>query len=231
APTVDKHYKSHFIETERRFAIFGRYSQLAAKEWTDLVRSGSLGYVIFSFLIPLLFLWGFLWIFPMALTFIMRGQNINFGFNTIFYAVVIGFFASELYGWLNRLDTIECYKTLPVTMPDVIKSKLILFAILNTVVSTVYLALICISRGEYALFPVALYTMFMVSGYVAVVIAYMTGVYTNSLLFDYKVLATYWAAVAPVLIVLIVTSFASYMMLPGIILATAAGVAGYLVLR
>jgi NhaP-type Na+/H+ or K+/H+ antiporter len=73
--------------------------------------------------------------------------------------------------------------------------------------------------------------MFMVSGYVAVVIAYMTGVYTNSLLFDYKVLATYWAAVAPVLIVLIVTSFASYMMLPGIILATAAGVAGYLVLR
>ena len=231
APTVDKHYKSHFIETERRFAIFGRYSQLAAKEWIDLVRSGSLGYVIFSFLIPLLFLWGFLWIFPMALTFIMRGQNINFGFNTIFYAVVIGFFASELYGWLNRLDTIECYKTLPVTMPDVIKSKLILFAILNTVVSTLYLALICISRGEYALFPVALYTMFMVSGYVAVVIAYMTGVYTNSLLFDYKVLATYWAAVAPVLIVLIVTSFASYMMLPGIILATAAGVAGYLVLR
>ena len=231
APTVEKHYTSHFTETERHFAIFGKYSQLAAKEWIDLVRSGSLSYVLFSFLIPLLFLWGFLWIFPMALTFIMSGKSINFGFNTIFYAVVIGFFASELYGWLNRLDTIECYKTLPVTMPDVIKSKLILFGILNTVVSTVYLALICISRGEYALFPVALYTMFMVSGYVAVLIAYMTGVYTNSLLFDYKVLATYWAAVAPVLIVLIVTSFASFMMIPGLILATAAGVAGYLILK
>jgi hypothetical protein len=195
------------------------------------VRSGSLGYVVFSFLIPLLFLWGFLWLFPVALTFLMGGAQISFGFNTIFYSVVIGFFASELYGWLNRMDSIECYKTLPISMPDVIKAKLVIFMILNVAVSTVYLALICISRGEYALFPVALYTMFMVSGYVAVVIAYMTGVYTNTLLFDYKVLLAYWLVVAPVLIVLILTSFMESLLLPGIVVATAAGIAAYLLLR
>jgi hypothetical protein len=231
APAAEKHYTSHFKDTEKRFAIFGRYGTLAAKEWTDLVRSGSLGYVVFSFLIPLLFLWGFLWLFPVALTFLMGGAQISFGFNTIFYSVVIGFFASELYGWLNRMDSIECYKTLPISMPDVIKAKLIIFMILNVAVSTVYLALICISRGEYALFPVALYTMFMVSGYVAVVIAYMTGVYTNTLLFDYKVLLAYWLVVAPVLIVLILTSFMESLLLPGIVVATAAGIAAYLLLR
>jgi len=195
------------------------------------VRSGSLGYVVFSFLIPLLFLWGFLWLFPVALTFLMGGAAISFGFNTIFYSVVIGFFASELYGWLNRVDTIECYKTLPITMSDVIKAKLIIFMILNVAVSTVYLALICISRGEYGLFPFAFYTMLMVSGYVAAVIAYMTGVYTNSLLFDYKVLLTYWLAVAPVLIVLILTSFAESLLWPGIVIATAAGAVALLLLR
>jgi hypothetical protein len=231
APAAEKHYTSHFKDTEKRFAVFGRYGTLAAKEWTDLVRSGSLGYVVFSFLIPLLFLWGFLWLFPVALTFLMSGAQISFGFNTIFYSVVIGFFASELYGWLNRMDSIECYKTLPISMPDVIKAKLIIFMILNVAVSTVYLALICISRGEYALFPVALYTMFMVSGYVAVVIAYMTGVYTNTLLFDYKVLLAYWLVVAPVLIVLILTSFMESLLLPGIVVATAAGIAAYLLLR
>ena len=231
AQAVDKHYTSHFKETEKRFAIFGSYGTLAAKEWIDLVRSGSLGYVVFSFLIPLLFLWGFLWIFPVALTFIMGGSHISFGFNTIFYSVVIGFFASELYGWLNRLDTIECYKTLPVKMSDVIKAKLILFMILNVVVSTVYLALICISRVEYGLFPVAFFTMFMVSAYVAVVIAYMTGLYTNSLLFDYKVLLKYWVAVAPLLIVLIVTSFASWLLWPGVAIAALAGIVAYILLK
>ena len=228
APTAEKRYTSHFPATEKHFAIFGEYSTLAAKEWIDLVRSGSLSYVVFSFLIPLLFLWGFLWIFPVALTFIMRGATISFGFNTLFYSVVIGFFASELYGWLNRMDTIECYKTLPIKMSDVIKAKLIIFMILNIVVSTVYLALICISRNEYGLFPYAFYTMIMVSAYVAAVIAYMTGVYTNSLLFDYKVLLMYWLVVAPVLIV---TSFTDLLLWPGIIIATAAGVVALLLLQ
>ncbi len=230
ANTAEKHYASHYTETERRFAPFGKYGPLAAKEWIDLVRSGSLGYVIFSFLIPLLFLWGFLWLLPTALTFVMGSAKVSFGFNTLFYSVVIGFFASELYGWLNRLDAIECYKTLPVTMAEVIKAKLILFMVLNVAVSTVYLALICISRGEYGLFPFALYTMFMVSAYVAVVIAYMTGVYTNSLLFDYKVLLKYWLAVAPLLIVLILTSFAGWLLVPGLAIATAAGAVAYLLL-
>ncbi len=104
-----------------------------------------------------------------------------------------------------------------------IKSKLILFCVINTVVAAVYLGLICISRGEYSLYPAAFFTMFMVSAYVGVLTAYMTGVFTNSLLFDYKVLAIYWAAIAPVLIILIVTTFTPELFWPGIVIAAAAG--------
>lgn len=227
---TEKHVKSNFIGTQKIFSAFGRYAPLAAKEWTDLVRSGSLGYVLFSFVLPLLFLWGLLWLLPSVLTFVMSGSKVDLQFNTVFYSVIIGFFASELYGWLNNLDSTETYKTLPITMTDVIKSKLILFCLLNTVVSAIYLGLICISRGEYLLYPVALFTMFMVSGYVGVLTAYMTGVFTNSLLFDYKVLATYWAAIAPVLILLIITTFTPSLLWPGIVIAAAAGVVAFLLL-
>jgi hypothetical protein len=226
----EKHVKSMFPETEKKFAVFGKYAPLTAKEWTDLVRSGSLGYVLFSFILPLVFLWGLLWLLPSVLTFVMSDNHVDLQFNTVFYSVIIGFFASELYGWLNNLDSTECYKTLPISLSDVIKSKLILFCILNTVISAVYLGLICISRGEYALYPVALFTMFMVSAYVGVLTAYMTGVFTNSLLFDYKVLATYWLSVAPVLIVLIVTTFTPLLFWPGIIIAAAAGVVAFVLL-
>lgn len=227
---TEKHVKSVFPETEKKFAIFGRYAPLAAKEWTDLLRSGSLGYVLFSFLMPLLFLWGLLWVLPSVLSFVMSGNPVDIHFNTIFYAVIIGFFASELYGWLNNLDSTECYKTLPIALSDVIKSKLILFCLINTVVAAVYLGLICISRGEYSLYPAAFFTMFMVSAYVGVLTAYMTGVFTNSLLFDYKVLAIYWAAIAPVLIILIVTTFTPELFWPGIVIAAAAGLVAFLLL-
>lgn len=160
----------------------------------------------------------------------MGGASVNLGFNLIFYAVVIGFFGSELYGWLNRLDATECYKTLPIKLSDVIKAKLIIFMVLNIVVSTAYLTIIGFTRNELGLLPFALYTMLIVSAYVAVMIAYLTGVYTNSLLFDYKVLLTYWGVVAPVLVVLIITSFTSALLWPGVVIATAAGIAAYLLL-
>jgi hypothetical protein len=115
-------------------------------------------------------------------------------------------------------------------MSDVIKAKLIIFMILNVLVSIAYLAIIGFTRNELGLLPFALYTMFMVSAYVAVMLAYLTGVYTNSMLFDYKVLLAYWGVVAPVLVVLIVTSFTAELLWPGMIIATAAGVAAYLLL-
>ena len=80
----EKHVRSIFPETEKKFAVFGRYAPLAAKEWTDLIRSGSLGYVLFSFLMPLLFLWGLLWVLPAVLTFVMCGSGAYVSLRKVF---------------------------------------------------------------------------------------------------------------------------------------------------
>jgi hypothetical protein len=227
---VERRFKSQFLAVEKRFRVFGRYATLAAKEWTDLLRSGGLGSVLFSFILPLLFLWGLIWMMSSVMTFMSDGEVISLPFNTIFYAIIIGFFGSLVYGWLNNLDNNGSYKMLPVTMPDIIKAKLILFVILNTVVSIAYLGLISLTRGEiWPLLPVGLYTMFMVSGYTGVLTAYMTGIYTNSLMFDYKVMSIYSLAVAPALIVLIVLSF-SGLLWAAAVLATLMGAAAYFLL-
>ncbi len=227
---VEHRFRSQFLSVEKRFRVFGRYATLAAKEWTDLLRSGGLGSVLFSFILPLLFLWGLIWMMSSVMTFMSDGEVISLPFNTIFYAIIIGFFGSLVYGWLNNLDNNGSYRMLPVTMPDIIKAKLILFVILNTVVSIAYLGLISITRGElWPLLPVGLYTMFMVSGYTGVLTAYMTGIYTNSLMFDYKVMSIYSLAVAPALIVLIVLSF-SGLLWAAAVLATLMGIAAYFLL-
>jgi hypothetical protein len=227
---TEKRYKSNFSGVQGRFTPFGRYSTLAAKEWIDLIRSGGLGSVLFSFVLPLLFLWGLLWMMSNVATFMTDGQAISLPFNTMFYSIIIGFFASLVYGWLNNIDNNANYRMLPVTMTDVIKAKLILFVVLNTVVSVIYLGLISLTRGELALLPAGLFTMFMVSGYTGVLTAYMTGVFTNSLMFDYKVMTIYSLLVAPVLVILIVLSFYPGMLLAVVGLSALLGIVAWLLL-
>lgn len=224
---VEKMYPDRFTGLKNRLGAFGRYSSLAAKEWIDLARSGALGTVLFSFVFPLLFLWGLLWLLSSVLNFINDGSLVQLEFNIMFYSVVIGFFSTEVYGWLNNLDSTANYKTLPISMPDVIKSKLILFAGMNTAVSVAYLTLICLSRNELSLLPYALYTMFMVSAYVGVFTAYTTGVFTNSLMFDYKVLVKYAIIVVPVLIAMVFMTFNVSMLIPLVVSATVLGVVAY----
>ncbi|HMK46191.1 MAG TPA: hypothetical protein VK436_06155 [Methanocella sp.] len=227
---IEKRYKSNFRGIQGRFKPFGHYATLAAKEWIDLMRSGGIGSVLFSFVLPLLFLWGLLWMMSNMITFMGDGETITLPFNTIFYSIIIGFFASLVYGWLNNIDNNANYRMLPVSMTDVIKAKLILFVVLNAVVSVAYLGLISFSRGELMLLPFGLFTMFMVSGYIGVLTAYMTGVFTNSLMFDYKVFSIYALAVVPVLIVLIVLSFYPSMLILETIATALLGVAAYLLL-
>lgn len=227
---TERRVKNQFGSLEKRLSIFGRHAALVAKEWSDLKRSGVIVSVLFSFFIPLLFLWGLIWMLSGAMSFLYQNETITMPFNTVFYAIIIGFFGCLVYGWLNNIDNNSSYRLLPVTMTDIIKAKLILFFILNTVVSVVYLGFISFSRGElWPLFPVSLYTMFMVSGYTGILTAYLTGIYTNSLMFDYKVLTLFSLALAPLLIILIILSFGGIIWaMVGI--ASFMGVTAYLIL-
>src|SRR5947209_5974274 len=101
------------------------YAPLLSKEFVDLQRSGTYAKMFFSFVTPLLFLSFTAW-------FVRYGLQVPVGFNTVFYAVMVGFFGVILYNWLNNVDATDYLATLPVSVPQVIRAKLISFLLLTT---------------------------------------------------------------------------------------------------
>ena len=103
----------------------------------------------------------------------------------------MGFFGVLIYSWLNNIDYVEYYSTFPVQVPDIVKSKLIMFVILTSGISTTFLVVMTGIKGEWSRLPVSLVVMFSTSIYMVVVTAYLTGLRTNVYLFDTKILSRF----------------------------------------
>lgn len=164
-----------------RFGFGRSYQSLLAKEFVDIVRSGTIGKMTFSFVAPLVFLSFSTW-------YVNYGLAIPVGFNTVFYAAMVGFFGVLLYSWLTNVDLMDYYETLPVTVPRLIKTKLILFLLLTLWISTVFVLSIATINGETHLLWLALPVLYVTSIYMVVATAYLTGLSPNSFLFSPGVL-------------------------------------------
>jgi len=202
APTPhERKAKEAFMRT-LSFAswISSKYSPMLSKEIIDLVRSGIIFPVILTFMTPLLFLYSVTW-------FIESVMLWDFSFSLLFYAAMVGFFCTLLYSWLSNIDISECYNSLPLSMPHVIRTKLILFLFFICVVAVPYLVAVGYLKGEINLLLIGLFIMFTVSAYVGSVLAYLTGLFTNSYLLDAKILLQFSLAVVPVLLVETLLSF------------------------
>jgi hypothetical protein len=175
---------SHYDETHARFRRFGRYQPYLAKEWIDLIRSRTLTKLMFAFVLPLVVLTAFDW-------FLGTTVSSEIQFSTIFYGGMVGFFGVLIYSWLNNIDYVEYYSTFPVQVPDIVKSKLIMFVILTSGISTTFLVIMTGIKGEWSRLPVSLVVMFSTSIYMVVVTAYLTGLRTNVYLFDTKILSRF----------------------------------------
>ena len=180
--------------------IVSKYGPMLSKNILDLVRSGIIFPVILTFLTPLLFLYAVTW-------FVESVMLWNFSFSLLFYAAMVGFFCTLLYSWLSNIDISECYNSLPLSMPHVIRTKLILFLFFICVVAVPYLIAIGYLKGEMDLLWIGLFIMFTVSAYVGSVLAYLTGLFTNSYLLDAKILLLFSLAVVPVLLAETLLSF------------------------
>jgi len=108
-----------------RLRRFAAYAPLLSKEFVDLRRSGTYVKMLFSFVTPLLFLSFTAW-------YVRYGLQVPVGFNTVFYAGMVGFFGVILYNWLNNVDASDYLATLPVSVPQVIRTKLIAFLLMTT---------------------------------------------------------------------------------------------------
>ena len=157
---------------------------LVAKELVDLRRSGTVAKMFFSLVLPLLFL-------SFAAWFINNGLAIPVGFNTVFYAAMVGFVGILMYNWLNNIDLSEYYSLIPVTVPQLIRVRVIVFLALTLGISAFFVIGISIINGDTELLWLALIVMFVTSLYMAALTAYLTGLKTNTFLFDTSVLAKF----------------------------------------
>jgi hypothetical protein len=180
--------------------LVSKYGPLLSKDIIDLVRSGVIFPVLLTFLMPLLFLYAITW-------FVESVMLWNFTFSLLFYAAMVGFFCTLLYSWLSNIDISECYNSLPLSMPHVIRTKLILFMFFTCVVAVPYLVALGYLKGERDHLFISLFIMFTVSAYVGSVLAYLTGLFTNSYLLDAKILLQFFLLVVPVLLAETLLSF------------------------
>ena len=193
--------KEAFLKTARLTSrLSSKYSPLLSKDIIDLLRSGIIFPILLTFLTPLLFLYAVTWFVESVMLWDLR-------FSLLFYAAMVGFFCTLLYSWLSNVDISECYNSMPLSMPHVIRTKLILFLFFICVVAVPYLFTVGYLKGETDLLLIGLFIMFTVSAYVGSVIAYLTGLFTNSYLLDAKILLQFSLAVVPVLLAETLLSF------------------------
>src|SRR2546427_1948691 len=79
-----------------RLGRFEGYSALLGKEFVDLQRSGTYAKMFLSFVTPLLLL-------CFTASFVRYGLQVPVGFNTVFYAGMVGFFCVISSNWMNNV--------------------------------------------------------------------------------------------------------------------------------
>jgi hypothetical protein len=169
---------------ERLPVAKGLNRTLISKELVDLRRSGTVAKMFFSLVLPLLFM-------AFAAWFVNHGLAIPVGFNTVFYAAMVGFIGILMYNWLNNIDLSEYYSLIPVTVPQLIKVRVVVFLLLTLGISAFFVVGISIINGDTELLWLAMIVMFVTSLYMASLTAYLTGLRTNTFLFDTGILAKF----------------------------------------
>lgn len=197
---VSERYPEQMLATAKRFSFAKGYSTLMAKDWIDLIRSKTLLPVVSAYVGPLAFLALLFWFLGTVLTFPLH-------FNLIFFSAMIGFFGVSVYGWLNLLDTPSFLDVLPISVVKMIKTKLRIFSMLAGVSSTVFLIGLSVLQSELNMLGIGLIVAYSTTSYTVTSTAYLTGLRTNSYLFDPRVLARFSGVVIPPLIALTILSF------------------------
>lgn len=193
-------YPEEVISAENRFSFTGDMKTLMAKELLELKRSGGIAPVIMGFIGPLLGIYFIVSLFEISL-------GLKIDYNAIFYGSMIGFFGVMTYSWLNNFETNEFLNYQPVSVGMVIKAKLILYFLLTGFLSLAYVIGISFMRNEIDLLPLSVLVALVTNVYVVGVTARLTGLKTNTMLFDAKVLSKFFVLVTPPLILIVIVSF------------------------
>jgi len=177
----------------------GTMRLLVAKEFVDLIRSGTIKKMIVSYAVPLMVL--------LALAWLVDFTDSPIPVNLLTYAPFLGFFGFNFYSWLTGIDSPEHMNTLPVSVPELIRAKVVTYFLTTTWISVIFLLLMAWKLEAWSMLPVALIVMVANSIYIVSLTAFLMGLRPNKAIFDASIMLWFWIGTVLPLLVLFLLSF------------------------
>jgi hypothetical protein len=159
-------------------------NSLFSREIMNLFRGKAYIRIVFSLFFPLLVMLGLVGM-------ISGFDQGSLDFNMPFFAVMVSFFTMSIYTNLVNTDFLEFDQTLPIRTSDLIQIKVKVYLVLAIPLATVFLVIVALATGDLIGLVYALPLMIVMVPYMGYVTAYLTGLWTNSMLFDASVFLKY----------------------------------------
>ena len=177
----------------------GEIRLIVAKEFVDLFRSGSIKKMTVSYSVPLAVLLGMAWLIDFA--------EAPIPINLLSYAPFLGFFGFNFYSWLTILDSPEFMNGLPVRVPQLIRAKVIVYFIVTSWISLIFIILMAWRLDEWTSLPTSIIVMFANSIYIVALTAFLMGLRPNKAIFDASIMIWFWIGTVLPLLGLFLLSF------------------------
>ena len=177
----------------------GEIRIIVAKEFVDLFRSGSIKKMVVSYTIPLAVLLVMAWLIDFA--------EAPIPINLLSYAPFLGFFGFNFYSWLTILDSPEFMNGLPVRVPQLIRAKVLVYFIITSWISLIFIILMAWRLDEWASLPTSVVVMFANSIYIVALTAFLMGLRPNKAIFDASIMIWFWIGTVLPLLGLFLLSF------------------------
>ena len=177
----------------------GEIRIIVAKEFVDLFRSGSIKKMVVSYTIPLAVLLGMAWLIDFA--------EAPIPINLLSYAPFLGFFGFNFYSWLTILDSPEFMNGLPVKVPQLIRAKVLVYFIITSWISLIFIILMAWRLDEWTSLPTSIIVMFANSIYIVALTAFLMGLRPNKAIFDASIMIWFWIGTVLPLLGLFLLSF------------------------
>jgi hypothetical protein len=194
-------HEDMFEPTYARLKFLGKSDVrlLVAKEFVDLRRSGALKKMTVSYSIPLLVLLGMAWLVDFA--------EAPIPINLLSYAPFLGFFGFNFYSWLTALDSPDFMNGLPLSVPQLIRAKVVVYFIATSWISFLFLVIMAWRLDEWGALPIGLIVMFANSIYIVALTAFLMGLRPNKAIFDGAIMTWFWIGTVLPLLALFLLSF------------------------
>lgn len=182
-----------------RFLGNGPLRLLVAKEFVDLIRSGTMKKMTVSYSVPLLVLLGMAWLIDFA--------EAPIPINLLSYAPFLGFFGFNFYSWLTILDDPDFMNGLPLRVPQLLRAKVVVYFLATSWISLIFFVLMAWRLDEWAALPTGLAVMFANSIYIVALTAFLMGLRPNKAIFDGRIMFWFWLGTVLPLLGLFLLSF------------------------